>query len=249
MLFHVGRVGSTVLGDQLRRVEGLTWTNELYLLHLRVLELNADRPDPPYDPLAVARTHVDRAPTPVVGFGVKFFHLDRLGTSVDELLGAIGVDTTLVVSLRRRNLLRVVVSAVQARATGAWHRPSDAAGAPTPVHLDPHAVGIDLATRPLVEILARYERGYAELDRAVATGRHLRLDYDTDIVPDPRRAARRLATEAGLTPADAPVRTGRTNPFPLDRLVANLDEIDDALAGTRWAWMTSDRGASPANSG
>jgi hypothetical protein len=69
----------------------------------------------------------------------------------------------------------------------------------------------------------------------------LQLTYEDDILKDPRIAYRRVCGYLGLEPCPAFVRHARSNPFRLDEIIENYDEVKQALSGTEFEWMLEDK--------
>ncbi|BBK33955.1 hypothetical protein STHU_45890 [Allostella humosa] len=234
-MFHIGRSGSTVVADQLRQHPGLTWAGEL----LDPRRGSFDRA------AALSRIErgLDKAGSRGFGFETKFYHLRRAGldpAGLLELLAARGFVRFLVI--RRRNLLRKIVSSLLARQTGQWHLEAGSGARPIlrPMRLDVGAVVVERATTPLLDAMARYQADFTALDRVLGDRPVLRLTFEDDIRPDPARAYRRVTAFLGLPDHPAEVRLVPTTPWPLSRILTNFDEVRAHLAGTPHAWMTDD---------
>lgn len=229
-MFHVGRSGSTVLADQLSQHPGLSWGNELFDPKLHRLDAASA--------LRLLDRRMARAGGRLFGFEVKFYHLAAAGLDAAGLLAALDQrGFGRFVLLRRRNLLRKVVSSLVARQSGRWHLPLDRAPELRPVRIDLAATRIDGTTAPLLAILARYEAGFRELAPWLRGREVLELHYEEDISGDPGSAYRRTAAFLGLPPHPAAVRLRPTTPWPLAAVVENFDELSAHLAGTPYEWM------------
>ncbi|MEN8239769.1 MAG: hypothetical protein ABFR53_11285, partial [Actinomycetota bacterium] len=85
--------------------------------------------------------------------------------------------------------------------------------------------------------LAEGERALRELLPPSDT---LWLTYEDDIERDPSIAYRRVCGLFGVTPSDSEPALAQTNPFPMEEIIDNYDEIYELLDGTEYAWMLSD---------
>ena len=234
-MFHVGRSGSTVVADQLLQHPGLAWAGEM---------LDPKRLRRPVGPAAA----IDRVAAGIRAAGhrrfgceTKFYHLRRARLPLAAFLDALDrlrFDRFLVV--RRRNLLRKVVSSQVARASRRWHLPAGETAALHPVRIDPAAVPVEGETRPLLAIIEGYLADFRALDAALGGRPRLDLVFEDDIRPDPAAAGRRASDFLGLPPHPAAVRLAPTTPWPLGRVVENLDEVRAHLAGTPHAWMADE---------
>lgn len=250
-MLHPGRTGSTVVADLLARTPGVRWAGEMF-----EPVGNPDWPRCAADPRA-ALVASSRRPLQkrsrrksmrvawnyrLFGFETKYLpdqHLraDVLNRSIEAYLALLtGLGFERFVLLHRANFLRWLVSGLVGFRTGQWHTQA-APAAPTRLRLDPNAVPLGTGTVPLVAYFQRLEAERARLNAALAGRACLDLCYETDVLPDPQRAYRAICAFAGVAAVSLPVRLERTNPFPLAQIVENYDEVAQALAGTRWAWM------------
>jgi hypothetical protein len=238
IVFHIGRSGSTVLANLLDQHPEVTWKGELLGRLLRKRGRGQGplaRGDDPLDRLA---RPFQRGPTPVVGAEVKPRHLRELELELHPFLEratAAGVDRFVV--LRRRNLLRKVVSAAVGVQTGRYHLPAGTRLPPARIAIDPDRVAIEYTERPLLEFLEGYERDFAELDRVLAGLPTLAMTYEDDVELDPFVGYRRLCEFLGLEPLPVEIRNERVNPWPIREIVEDVAPLEQALAGTRFAWM------------
>lgn len=244
-MFHIGRCGSGVLGDLLAQNPAIAWEGEL----LKPRRFHRDLPFPlrrlwPGAPLrdrAMLRLVRDKLAgadgTMAYGFETKFFHLEREGVSLATFLRTVeqgGVDRYVI--LRRRNLLRIVASGLIAARAG-HHHASDVGPRPDPIVIDPGRVPLDRTEMPLVALLERWDHQYADLERRLDEATTLSVFYEDDVAADPSVGYRKICTYLGVDAVQAEVRLRPTNPYPLDALVANLDEVQRELEHTKFGWM------------
>lgn len=234
-LLHVGRSGSTVLGSMLGQHRRVFWDGEAIVQPLvegweqvgveSVRSLLQDR-----GKRAGARFHL---------ISVKFYHFDRHGLDSQSgirLLEELGFTHFIV--LRRRNLLRKLVSSLIASRTGRYHRQTgDAAPQPTPVRIDPSRVEIDGCNKPLLQHLDSWSRSFEETQVALADRLHLTLSFEDHIEQDPGVAYRRSCEFLEIPAAQPEIVFQPTNPFPLPELITNFEEVATHLDHTPHAWM------------
>jgi hypothetical protein len=235
-MFHIGRAGSTVLGDMLNQHPSIGWDSEIYATKRRLWLGQGD-------PVALVQRRATLLRKRWYGFEVKAFHVRLIGWTLGDLVDAYraGGPARFMV-LRRENTLRKIVSTAVARVTGRFHLAGQSAAPPVPaamvrVRIDPHAHFIDGETRPLVEFLESFDRFHGSLDEILASDDPLRLSYEADILGDPQRAYRATCRWLGEEPVPVVMRFARTTPFPLREVIENYDDVARALEGTRWAWM------------
>jgi LPS sulfotransferase NodH len=234
-MFHVGRSGSTVLARMLGQHSQLHWGNELFL---KVQSSTPGfRPTPRWV-RSVIEAAVQARRCGYFGFetNVSQFGPHCINMSVEEyvrLLQTLGFRHFIV--LTRNNLLRVVISYIAAAQAGQWHvvsRPSE----PVRVTVNPDRPYGSWAGS-LTEILDYYLDYYAELDVQLADYGRLDLSYEADIESDPAVGYQKICRFLDIEPepSDAPLE--RTNPFSVEEMILNYDEVSDALRGTRFKWM------------
>ncbi len=240
VLFHVGRCGSTVLADLLNQHRELSWGSELFN-YSQLAAVPGFRPTREWIRAVIDMSSVSRRDR-CFGFESRIhdFRPDRIPWTIREFVAFLEqLGFTRFVVLRRSNLLRIVISANVAgktRQMQARHSPSE----PTRVRVDPAEPWIAWGWEgSLVAILERLERFYAEVDEVLAGRRALGLTYETDIESDPRIAYGKVCALLGLEPAAVNVRLARANPFTIEQMISNYDEVAAALRGTRYEWMLS----------
>jgi hypothetical protein len=237
-MFHLGRVGSTVLGDMLNQHPAIGWGSEIYAARWRLWHGQGD-------PSEFIWRHASQHPRRWFGFEVKRPHLRVVQRGLGDLVaGYRAGGTARFIILRRENTLRKIASTAVARATGRFHLHGGEGAPPQPhtpvrVRIEPNAHFIDGETRPLVEFLEVFDRFHASLDEVLADDDPLRLGYETDVLDDPRRAYHTICAWLGEEAVPVTLRYTRTTPFPLRDVIENYDEVAAALHGTRWAWMLS----------
>ena len=246
-MFHVGRSGSTVLGDLLGQHPGVYWDGEIY--EHRVFQPYEQRAGTieygqtpfSYDPVPLLKARMREAGARIYGFEVKFFHLDYTDYDLETYLAtlrALGFNRFIV--LERRNLLRKIASSIVAHQRAQFHIGASASTGVNRIQLPVDAVRIDRDSKPLVDFLASYTRDLARLERALAGDSMLKLTYEEDIASDPGNAYRRVCEFLKLPPVATQVRLAKTNPYPLADMLENFDEVGAALEGTDFAWMLDD---------
>ena len=153
-----------------------------------------------------------------------------------ELLQELGF--THFILLRRRNYLRRAVSALAGRQTKRWQT-RRRAGMPTRVRIDPRVFPTGNIAKPLLEHFRDLDMNYHSASEALEGIPCLELEYEMHILTDPSIAYRMVLDFLGLEAlTDAvSIRLQRTNPFPLEDMIENYDEVVSALTDTSYEWM------------
>jgi hypothetical protein len=241
LMLHVGRSGSTVLGDLLNQHPDIFWDSEL-LLPVRLENLSL--PAPLHwlimrEPFLLIRSRMWWAQQPIYGFETTPHHLERLELNMRDYLHKLHrLGFMYFVVLQRKNYLRVIVSLLIAIRKSRWQQ-TEKMGGPVrePIYLPlENTFGYN---RTLVENLTFFADFFDRLDSIVddLDVHILRLTYEQDINGDPTRAYRRFCGFLGIAPHDVAVRYNKVNPFLLSELIVNFEEVACTLADTRFGWM------------
>lgn len=238
-MLHTGRCGSSVLGLMLDDHPHITWASEL------LKDIGKLRPEGVGGKTMATRMirrGGNSALTRVYGFETKYLpQLDlrpeHVGMDLPDyldLLRGLGYDRFIL--LERKNYLRRAISVEVARQKLQWHTQDKAAEA-TRVHLDTRAFGTGSQVMTLVELFEQIDHEYRRAQGLLQNDPLLCINYEDDILGDPRIAYRKVCEFVGVEPGEPEVRLKRTNPFGYDQMVTNFEEVADALRGTRYAWM------------
>ena len=245
-MFHIGRCGSTVLGQLLNQHPRIYWASELYSpIFYRWQKANAGVETVgcmPVDAIHYLTQSMRAARHRHYGFEMKPFHFRLIGYSVKSYLDHLdSLGFSHYVLLDRRNRLRKVVSSLIAHERGRpYHIGRRSKAKLNRIRIEVDNVRIDFDQKPLVEYLADYEVQIESLKAALDDNYVLSLTYEEDIRENPVKAYFRVCDFIGVQPEKASIKLSRTNPFPLEAMVENLDEVRESLRGTPYERMLED---------
>ena len=251
MILSGPRTGSTLVQGALNSSPEIICFGEIFNQHLDAIDyrtegyestvvdmdLRAANPD------AFLRERVFTDPaTPVRATGFKF-HYDHFW-GFPGLVDVLKDDKDLsVVHLRRRNVLRMVISARIAEETGVYFQ---SAGTRTGLQAKIARALRRMWPRPRLpqdKVTINPEEVRHAVLESDLTAQHwegIFVDHDIpklnfeDLVPDPKREFDRIQSFLGVAPAELEVKTARQNPEPLAELIANYDELRTAFKGTEY---------------
>jgi len=239
LMVHVGRSGSTVLGDLLRQHSQIKWGGEIYAYILdmyRNKKFNRKRLAIWYLKNCMSGTY-----RKYYGFEVKFYHLNILGENLHDYIQSVknmGVDKFVV--LKRKNFLRVIVSYLVAQQTKLWHITSDEISELAAINICIEKVCIDKEEKPLLEFLEEYDLKFQELENILNHVKTIKLSYEEHLYNDPIIAYHLVCDFLGLTYEKPVVRHQKVTPFRLSEVISNFNELERYLDGTPYAWMLHD---------
>ena len=239
VIWHVGRCGSSVLGQCLNQHPAIQEDNEI--LNRWMPQHRGDQPLPELEAALESVYRGRRKPVQIVE--IKFlaaqhpglFGLDSLALA--DRLSPYGWQRHVV--LERANLLRRMVSHCIGQQTQRFHLSvCEAKPEPQAITLPLEAITVGLETRSLLDWLNIMSAGYHQLRQGLAKrGGYLDVIYEKHLQSDPLVGYRLICEDLGLPVVSVNVRLQRTNPYPLEALIVNFEELHSLLAPTVHGWM------------
>ena len=238
-MFHIGRCGSTVLGDMLDQHPGVYWDGEVYEPHIEnATRCNQDIHEALREPVQILKKRIPRSGKRIYGFEIKFYHLKLAGISLREYVGHLKImGFNHFVLLDRKNSLKKIVSSLVAHEKKQYHQPTFKTAQLSQIRMDVNNVGIDNDSKPLVSFLQDYENDIRELTTILDDTNLLRLSYEEDISGSPKTGYAKVCDFLNLKEHPVKVKYGRTNPFGLREMISNFEDVEEALLGTQFEWM------------
>ncbi len=165
---------------------------------------------------------ITQSDSPVFGFKLMWNQTERFPGTLKFLED----NGYLLLHIRRRNILRSLVSRFAARARG--------------LHHSTRAVATPLVTLPVHDLLTRLERISTDNINWERLGEqlpYLRIDYE-DYVENPTIEDERMLDFLGA-PKDVAIKSPlvKVTPNDLRKVIANFDEVAKALKGTEYEAM------------
>jgi len=235
-MIHLGRSGSTVLGDLLRQHSQIKWGGEIYAYILnfyingKFVKKN----------LAIwyLKNCVRGTLQKYYGFEFKFYHLRFLNEHLPEYLEKIknlGVDKFIL--LERKNYLRVIVSYLLAQETHLWHSTEDVNSEPGTIILNPNLIRIDYEQKALIQFLNEFRDNFKELEELLSDQNILQLNYEEHILEDPMKGYQIACDYLKIKPERSLLRHKRISKYKLSDIISNYEEIERYLMNTPYYWM------------
>lgn len=242
-MLHLGRTGSTVLGDLLDQHPQIMWDSEIYYDFLIGYQNHTDDLDAwRQQAMEELPRRVKRSGSRFYGFEAQFFHIRLLDLSLSDYIAYLRRNrVTHYILLERRNYLRSLVSYITSvkGKDKFLHNPNGKTDL-VKVKINIERIAMNGENCSLIDFLDRYTNYYRESRELLANEKMLYLSYEDDIATDPSVGARQVFEFLGLTPHNLSVRYGKTNPFKLSDMIENFDEVEQTLRDTPYAWMTAE---------
>jgi hypothetical protein len=237
IMFHSARSGSTVLGDLLGQHPQIRWDGEIYAPPTQ-------KPSPRLlnylikDPIKLLSLRMRFAHKKYYGFETQFIHLDIKKIALTDFVAALKqMGFAHFIILKRKNYLRLIVSALIAQQASQWHQPAG-----QQARLNPATINLEQVFGPnglsLLGTLEYVEERFQAVEQLLADQKVLQLTYEGHISNNPLLGYQEICRFLEVEPdSTVSVRYSKTNPFSLGELIANFGEVEQALQGTQFAWM------------
>jgi len=236
--FHGGRVGSTVLGNQLNQHPRISWRGEVFWADAKRRSEATDHHTfvPIDDPKRVLRRESHRAAMRIFGAEIKYTDLEMYDFPLPQLLPWLKRNAiTHFIVQRRRNVLRQFVSGSIVARSKRWRQLQDQSPTLTRFHLDP--IAADRFGNTLREALDKSIQLDEDARMHLEGERLLELTYEEDIEADPRIGYHKACDFLGVERAPVIINDSRMNPYQLSEILENFEEIARYLEDTPYAWM------------
>lgn len=242
-MFHMGRCGSSVLGDLLYQHSRIQWNGEIYCPHIRDWRTqkiqNPTIPTLKPDPLMLLQRKMFAAGSKNFGCEIKFHHLVEGHIDIENFIELLNKKGFYYIILRRKNFLRSIVShtVMYSLVEKKTHNKSSEKATLKQVSIDVKSTGYNGSKKPLIEHLNLQKENHIYLEKLLTDQKYLKLNFEDDIAENPNDAYLQVCGFLNIEPEEIPVRLSRTNPFPLSEIIVNYDEVKEYLKDTEYAWM------------
>ncbi len=239
-MFHLGRSGSTVLGDMLDQRPEVLWDGEIYGKVLQEWDKQGIFNDqlPPFDPLEYLRRQMVFRGKHHYGFEVNPDQLQLLKIPINGFVDALTRSGfTHFIVLERKNTLRKLISLLIAKQRQEYHQKIHQSPVLTKITLGDRISLVEPYSELLINILRMYEEQISQFKQVLAKRNTLHLVYEEHVEQDPYIAYQRICDFVGLKPYPVKIKFRKTNPYPLKDIIQNFSEVEEKLSDTPYAWM------------
>lgn len=241
VIFHTGRSGSTVLSNLLGQTKEIFCDNEIYHPFLEYISYQSNQS--PADSIKVLQNrmilqklfHIQKT---IYNCEIKPFHLRIIKISLQAYLNylkTLGFKHFII--LKRENYLRMIVSSlISQQKLNKYHISSRKKS-----HLQKLRLEVDKKNfgnnKALIPLLQQYQNDFKNLESVLHDELVLKLTYENDISNNPHIGAKKVCEFLGIQYQEGKIKYGKTNPFPLNEIIENYDEVKQTLQKTPFEWM------------
>jgi LPS sulfotransferase NodH len=244
IMFHIGRSGSTVLGDLLNQHKKCHWDGEIYEDLFQKFEKANNRNFTDKDiikfPEKYTKSKCENKSKEYYGFEVKFFHLKLLNISIQSFIELFNDYDVSFIILRRNNFFRKVISSQIAHKTKIFHLSAKETAKLEKVVIDVNSIRIDRDNKPLLDFLNNYKEMFDQLDLALKNKKYLKISFEEDIERNPIEAYNKICNYLGIKPLTPQINYQKTTPFNIAQIVTNINDVEAYLKDTPFYFMTKD---------
>lgn len=236
-MFHIGRVGSTVVAELLNQHSEVDWAGEFH--HPRSVELWSSHLAEEA-PLRRLRMRMALAGLHVFGFETKFIDgqdLQRIGYPLEkyiENLKSIGFDKFIL--FERKNVLRRFISKKVGEKRKQWHNRGEETKV-TKIKLDVENIEAGNVQKSLFKWIDSIKTGKSKIKESLRKEEILKINYEDHVLENPKKSYRKICSFIDLKPERVSVTTRKSNPFPVKKMLLNYQEVLDRLKNTEHEWM------------
>ena len=237
-MLHIGRVGSTVIGDMMNQHSQIFWDGEPF----EKLMKSGTNKSVNFTKRIINKSS-NKQRTPIHCFATKFMPEQHLWnecinmdlTSYIEVLKEMNYNKFLFI--KRKNYLSQIVSVLVGRKKKQWHS-ENKTDKVTKIKVDVnnYKAGYEL-NLPLLEYFESIDKQYKLLGELVDEKNMITISYEEDIEKDPFIAYNKICDFIEIDNQEPIISYKKTNPFSLEDMIENFEEVELILMGTKYEWM------------
>lgn len=244
VMIHMGRSGSTVLGDLIGQRPDIHWDLEVLMRKRinRYARMVPFRQKILNDPNRIVHWRMLLAEKPIYGFEVMPHQVERFNVELPEYLaGLLKLGIRHAIVLERKNTIRLAISRLYGMRKGRWQKrdsvPVKSKKEPLTINFeDVYGYG-----RSLMENLDYFSDLNEKVIPMLGGFDVLRLTYEDDILPSPIIGYDRCCQFLNLPEyEEVSIQFKKLNPYPVKEMIENFDEVENYLAGSRYQQMLYD---------
>ena len=238
-MLHPGRCGSTVVGSLLNQHPSFYWSGEPFeklmgqgpLKEETIVDIIKEREQ---DKISKAYSFATKYPD---GMHLSNSCINKSIPDYIDLLNNLGYSKYILIT--RTNHLKRIVSILKGRQTGEWHtdqKQDKAKAKGVDVPIKDFEFGLN-KKGSIIDYFKIMDNETKLIIDKIGEKPLLHIKYESDIEENPVKAYRKICEFVGIKSLSPEVKLKKTNPFPLEELILNFDEVKKYLQATPYAWM------------
>ena len=239
-MLHPGRCGSTVVGSLLNQHPSFYWSGEPFEKLMGTGPLLRDQVTK-----VIHEREQDKI-SKIYSFATKYpdgMHLseDCINQSIPEYISLLTeLNYNKFILVTRNNHLKRVISILKGRQTGEWHseqKKENVLSVDVPIKNFEYGIN---KSGSLTDYFMIMDNDTRLVKDSIGGKPLLHIEYESDIEEDPIKAYRKICEFSGIKSLNPDIKLKKTNPFPVNKLIKNFDEVKKYLDGTSYAWMLNE---------
>ncbi len=229
-----------MLGSMLNQHKKIYWEGEVYNKAAKKLNPNPVEISSNYADKIIEyfENQLEKTRKPFFGFEVKPFHISKyLGKDIKDYITSLNDTVDYFIVLKRKNFLRKIVSSLVAQSTGFYHMGKKNKSQLKKININFNKINIDFKEKSLIEFLDEYDLAFRKFSEFLNDKKNLLLTYEDHIQENPFIAYNAVCEFINLDIRKPKINYLKTNPFALNNIVINFDELKEYLTNTKYEWM------------
>ncbi len=108
------------------------------------------------------------------------------------------------------------------------------------INMDIEKIKVGKDTYSLIEWLRIFKNEYSNLRSFMAGTNFIELTFEEDIQADVTVAYKKVCSFLNIESYKVDAPFSRTNPFKIEDIVININEVENLLKGSEFSWMLRD---------
>ncbi len=238
VVFHNGRVGSTVLASLLNQHSKIQWDGELFVKRGIYNQHFRDMP------IEFLRQKTYQYKTEFYVFELKSMpnqHLgkDELNMTFDDFMKILNdFNFKYYINIKRKNYIKQYISLERVIQKNIIHTDKKINKGKIKIDVNKTRIGLNFDT--MLNNFRLLDEHYVAIESKIKSKKSLFLTYEDDILPNPLIAYRKICNLLEIKPENPTIELKRTNPYPIKDMVENYSEICEIIKNTKYEWMLDD---------
>ncbi len=229
--FHTTRCGSSVVGLMLNQHPDIYWDNEI----IRRIKFCTHRIQQEPEEYITNKMYANNSK--YYGFETTKQHLGERFLNMElenyiNLLKDFGFKY--FINLQRKNHLKKLVSNSIGKKTKKFHSKNET---PTITKIKLNLDSNNKSKKSLIQKFEDLDKYYNTINNLLENENSIKLVYEDDILNNPYIAYQKIINFIGLNDFKPEIMLKKQNPFALEEIIINYEQVRTLLTDTKYEWM------------